>query len=72
MLRMSNPNYKIQRTLSGIETPKKCTCLWHGKINQKYNVAKYNVAKYGKRFMFGSIVLSAVLVVYNDRDIIFR
>ena len=60
-------NYKIQRTLSGIETPKKCPHFERGKINQKCNVAKY-----GKRFMFGSIVLSAVLVVYNDRDIIFR
>ena len=65
---MSNPNYKTQRTLSGIETPQKCTCLGHGKINQTYSV---NMAKYGKRFMFGSIVLSVVLV-YNDRDKIFR
>ena len=66
--KMSNPNYKIHRTLSGIEKPRKYPYFGKAKINHHSPDAV--LTKYGKRFMFSSIVLSAIMV-YNERDKIF-
>jgi hypothetical protein len=65
----ANPNYKIHRTLSGIETPKKYP--YFGQTKNNHRLPDAVLTKYGKRFMFSSIVLSAI-IVYNGRDRIFN
>jgi hypothetical protein len=54
-------NYKIIRTLSGIEIPNKSK--YFGKANHCSHVT----TTYGKRFIFSSIILAAILV-YKERD----